>query len=930
MIGKRLAHYDITSQLGKGGMGEVYQAKDQKLGREVAIKVLPEEFARDTDRVARFQREAKLLASLNHPNIAAIHGLEEADGTHFLVLELIEGETLSERLKRGPIPVEEALKLALQIAEALEAAHEKGVIHRDLKPANIKVTPDGKVKVLDFGLAKAYAGAPEDMDLSNSPTLSDAATKQGVILGTAAYMSPEQARGENVDKRADIWAFGVVLFEMLTGRQVFTGKTVSDTLASVLAREPEWKSLPPNLHSRILFLLERCLKKDPKNRYSGISDARIEIQEVLNDPRGVSSQSIQIGESRTKLRTELPWMAAALVLGAIVAGAVIWNLRAPEPRQVMRFSYGLPEVLQSSDLLGLAISPDGKKLVYATDKGFYSRSVDEMEARLIAKTDDRPSFLCISPNGQWIGYESQSDRKMKKIAVTGGAPVILCDTGLRVLGASWSRDETIVYSQLPDGVMRVSANGGTPEPLMKVDLASIQEGGFPAFPRILPDGKTLLYTSVIQLSPLKAKIMLQSLASGEHRELFEGINAEYISTGHLVYGLGAADDADLFAVPFNLDALEVTGSPVSLIEGITERRVSQSGTLAYISRAAAATEAGSNTESTSAAGPERTLWWVDRSGREERIQAPSRGYAYPKISPDGKKIALTATVKANTDIWILDLVRGTLPRLTFHEGADYQPVWTPDGQQIAYSCMGQDAILRGGISGIFWKAADGTGESEFLASTPGKFLFPYSWTEDGKILIAGDIGLDVQTFDVGMLSMEEDRSYTPLLKEDYRETQPQLSPDGRWLAYSSDESGEGQVYVRPFPDVAKGGRWQVSTNGGNSPRWSPDGSELYYLIGGEIAEAVMAVEVETEPTFNPGKPKVLFRGNYLGTLPSNGTPYDIHPDGKRFLMMKEFSTTAEESTTEKAANVESKTAEPLKINIVVNWFEELKSRVPVP
>jgi serine/threonine-protein kinase len=388
MIGKTLGNFEITSQLGRGGMGEVYQAKDRKLGRDVAIKVLPEEFAKDTDRVARFQREAKLLASLNHPNIAAIHGLEESEGTNFLVLELVEGQTLADRIKAGSIPVEESLKLALQIAEALEAAHEKGVIHRDLKPANIKVTPDGKVKVLDFGLAKAFAGDREEINLSNSPTLSNAATQQGVILGTAAYMSPEQARGESVDKKADIWAFGVVLFEMLTGRGTFEGRTVSDTLAAVLMREPEWKRLPPNLHPRIRLLLERCLEKDAKNRCSGMGDARADIQKALADPNGMFVQPVTGAEPRTRLRTILPWIAAVVILSAITGG-IVWNLRKPEPRQVMRFDYELPEGQEFGVLPWpvLAVSPDGKRFVYSTSKGLYLHSVDELTAKLVAGTE---------------------------------------------------------------------------------------------------------------------------------------------------------------------------------------------------------------------------------------------------------------------------------------------------------------------------------------------------------------------------------------------------------------------------------------------------------------------------------------------------------------------------------------------------------------
>ncbi|MBP1611037.1 MAG: serine/threonine protein kinase [Acidobacteria bacterium] len=453
MIGKTLGHYQITSQLGKGGMGEVYQAKDQKLGRDVAIKVLPEEFARDADRVARFQREAKLLASLNHPNIAAIHGLEESGGTNFLVLELVPGETLADRIKAGPIPVEESLKLALQIAEALEAAHEKGVIHRDLKPANIKVTPESKVKVLDFGLAKAYAGDREDVNLSNSPTLSDAATQQGVILGTAAYMSPEQARGKPVDKRADIWAFGCVLFEMLTGRAAFSGRDVTDILAAVIRSEPDWKRLPANLHWRLRELLERCLEKEAKDRYSGINDARVEIQKVLADPSGLFAQSVTAKKAQTRLRSMLPWAVA--ILGIVLVGVAVWNLRKPEPRQVMRFEYELPEGQQ---LNGLAVSPDGKQFVYGTANGLYIRSVDELTAKLIAGTEGSTQQPFFSPDGKSIGYFSVNDRQLKKIAISGGAPVTLCAV-TQLLGAWWGADNTILYGQIPGDMMQVSGNG---------------------------------------------------------------------------------------------------------------------------------------------------------------------------------------------------------------------------------------------------------------------------------------------------------------------------------------------------------------------------------------------------------------------------------------------------------------------------------------
>jgi serine/threonine protein kinase len=490
IIGKTLAHYEITSQLGKGGMGEVYQAKDRKLGRVVAIKVLPEEFARDADRVARFQREAKVVASLNHPNIAAIHGLEESDGINFLVLELVEGQTLADRIKAGLIPVEEALKLALQIAEALEAAHEKGVIHRDLKPSNIKVTPDGKVKVLDFGLAKAYAGDREEVNLSNSPTLSDAATRQGMILGTAAYMSPEQARGKAVDKRADIWAFGCVLYEMLTGRVAFQGEDVSEILASVIKGDVNLDLLPANVHPRVREVITRCLQKDLKKRYRDVGDVQFELEHVFADPGGVLVQTVTTVEPRTRLRKMLPWVAAALVLGAIIAGIAVWKLRAPEPRQVVRFHYELPEGQQLSDANAsvLAVSPDGKQFVYSTPKGLYLRSVNEWTAKLISGTEGPTQQPFFSPDGKWVGYFGPTPNQLRKVAVSGGSPIVLCNVDV-LYGANWNADNTIVYGTA-GGIMRISANGGTSEILLKSEPLLFLD------PQILPDGDSILFTSL--------------------------------------------------------------------------------------------------------------------------------------------------------------------------------------------------------------------------------------------------------------------------------------------------------------------------------------------------------------------------------------------------------------------------------------------------
>jgi serine/threonine protein kinase/Tol biopolymer transport system component len=888
MIGKTLAHYEITSQLGKGGMGEVYQAKDKKLGRDVAIKVLPEEFARDTERVARFQREAKLLASLNHPNIAAIHGLEEAEGTNFLVLELVEGETLADRIKAGPIPVEESLKLALQIAEALEAAHEKGVIHRDLKPLNIKVTHDGKIKVLDFGLAKAFAGEQAELNLSNSPTLSNAATQQGVILGTAAYMSPEQARGESVDKKADIWAFGCVLFEMLTGRAAFEGRTVSDVLASVIKSEPVWNRLPPNLSPRIRLLLERCLEKEARNRCSSMGEARADIQKDLADFQGVFAQPVPAAKSLSRSRS-FSWIAAAVVLTAIVAGVAVWKLKPSESRQVIRLDHELPPDQQFGKARGLvlpvlAISPDGRQFVYSTNKGLYLRSINELTARHVAGTDGDAQQPFFSPDGQWIGYWSAAKSQLNKIVVAGGAPVVLCDVGF-FYGASWNADDTITYGQFGRGIMKVSAKGGSPESLMATGIRPV------GFPQILPDGRSVLFT----LSEAPTRIMVHSYKSGESKELLKGDTARYLPTGHIIYAKGN----NLFAVRFDVHKLEVSGTGVPVLEGVLRTgegislyAVSDSGTLVYVPGTAVVPASG------------RTLVWVDRNGKEEPLTAPTNTYYSPRISPDGAKVALGFSAEANTDIWIWDLVRVAMIRLTLDPGADVAPVWTPDGKRIVFCSNRKDS------GSLHWRAADGTGKDEPLGSPPGRILMPASWSQDGKTLVVVE-GTPALEFDIGVLSMESGRSYKPLLKEKYNEYQPRISPDGRWMAYASNESGRIEVYVRPFPDVDKG-RWQVSTSGGNSPLWSRDGRELFYFSDG----SVMAVTVKTEPNFSPGTARTLFRGTYEGPYLNSSASWDLSPDGKRFLMMKEVSA---------ASPAEG----PRKINIVVNWFEELKQRVPV-
>jgi serine/threonine protein kinase len=896
MIGKTLGHYQITNELGRGGMGEVFQAKDQVLGRDVAIKVLPEEFAKDADRVARFQREAKVLASLNHPNIAAIYGLEESGGTNFLVLELVEGKTLADRIKSGPIPVEEALKLALQIAEALEAAHEKGVIHRDLKPANIKVTSDGKAKVLDFGLAKAFAEEQSGLNLSNSPTLSNAATQQGIILGTAAYMSPEQAKGKAVDKRADIWAFGVVLFEMLTGRQQFTGESTSEILASVLKSEPEWNRLPQNLHPRIRLLLERCLEKEPRNRYSGMSDARVDLQKALADPSGLMAQPGTTVGPRGKLSIILPWAAATLVLGSMVAGVAGWYLRKPEPHQVILFEYDLAEGQQFSafNMPGspLAVSPNGKQFAYSTRKGLYLRSMDELTAKLISGTEESTQQPFFSPDGKWIGYFSDGERKLKKISVTGGTPVVICEIQ-QLLGASWCEDNTIVYGQYGGDIMQVPANGGTPKSIVKrKSAASVLVN-----PQILPGAKGVLYQTTPGLNIAKSKVIVQSLKSVETKELFAGMEPRYLPTGYIAYSLL---NGSLFVVPFDADRLEIKSEPVSVLEGVIHPAISESGTVVYIP-----TGPGAPPGESAIGG---TLVWVNRQGKEEPLSAAPAIYRSFRISPDGKRIALAIGLNDNASIWILDLDRASRTRLTFDEEGtnSLNPIWMPDGKRIIYNSSRQ-----GFASGdIYWMASDGTGEAEKLASSPG--LVAESLSKDGKTLVTRAGTYSSPHSDIGTLSMEGGHASKPLLQEKYEESNARISPDGKWIAYQSNESGRFEIYVRPFPDVNQH-KWPVSTSGGDTPLWSPDGRELFYRND----DATIAVPVEIQPTFKPGKPTLLFRGEYQANRSQTFalTYWDISPDGKRFLMLKE--------------NMSDIRAAAHKITVVVNGLEELKQKVPV-
>ena len=890
--GTKLGHYEISTLLGKGGMGEVWRARDTKLGREVAIKTLPEEFAKDADRLSRFEREARLLASLNHPNIAAIHGFEEDNGTHFLVLELVEGDTLADQLKRGAIPVEESLKLALQIAEALESAHEKGVIHRDLKPANIKVTPDGNVKVLDFGLAKAFVGDEAHTSVSNSPTLSMAATEQGVILGTAAYMSPEQASGEGADHRADVWAFGVVLFEMLTGRRLFTGKTATHVLASVLKTEPNWTTLPPNLHPRIRFLLERCLDKLAKDRLSSISDARVEVEKALAEPGVVLTQPIPEA-AKTAKPSMLPW-AVAVVL-AVVAGAAGWILRAPEPAPVSRSSFVLPEDQQLSARTALALSPDGSRMVYAANGQLYLRAMDTLESAPISGTDENVEQPFFSPDGEWVGYWSADDGQLKKVAVAGGAPVTLCDSPIRPSGPpDWGTDDFIVWGNA-EGVLRVSDNGGTPELL--VNPEGMPEGivGAPRNVQVLPGGDFVLFG--VGTTRFEGLAVVQSVESGEQTVLFPGVRARYVPTGHIIYTVGDV----LFAVPFDPATLEVTGGPVSMVEGVQpsspQYAVSDSGTLVFVPGRGSAREFA--------------MALVDRDGVIEPLNVPSALYRHPRVSPDGTQVAVYSDDDDNerSFVWVYDLSGDTTIRQLTFDGRNGFPIWTPDGEWITFAST-RDAEQAGSAS-IYRTRADGSGVAERLTTAEeGEFHLPESYSGDGRLSLRSNAG---GTDGVWTLLGEDGAE--PEVFIDVPESNQAgsvFSPDGNWIAYHSNESGQYEIYVQPFPPT--GAKSQITQTGGLWPLWSPDGSQLFFqqLAG----TGLTAVDIETTPAVTFGSQQPI----PIVTNTSDRRDVDIMPDGERFVAVLP------------AADVETQgeQAPAGQINIVQNWFEELKERVPVP
>jgi serine/threonine protein kinase/Tol biopolymer transport system component len=879
MIIKALAHYEITSQLGKGGMGEVYRATDKKLGRDVAIKVLPQEFARDADRIARFQREAKLLASLNHPNIAAIYGLEESGGTNFLVMELVEGETLADRIGRGPVPVEESLKLALQIAEALEAAHEKGVIHRDLKPANIKVTPDDKVKVLDFGLAKAFAGEQAELNLSNSPTISQAATQQGVILGTAAYMSPEQARGKPVDKRADIWAFGVVLYEMVTGRKLFEGEDLTETLASVVMKEPDLGGVP----SRLRKVLEACLQKDPGKRLHAIGDWKL----LLDTGPAENQLRAEARPAGTRL---IPWAVAALAIVAAIALWVLWRQAPEEHSQHLSVAvYSQPWFLE--------ISPDGKRLLTVFSQNNLTlirlRSFDSWDWVPLSYTDAaRTPFW--SPDSRFIGFFA--DGKLKTIPAAGGPAKDLCSETGSGYGGTWNREGVILFASDDGKLRRVDKDGGECS-LVGNDSPDLVRNSFPTF---LPDGNSFLYVRSAVGDPAASGVYLSSLDGLEpHRILADQSSVVYVppagsGPAHLLF----RRENTLMAQPFDVGRLEPVGDPFRVAgeasDSFNPGQVAASyanGTLVYL-----------------AGRPDTSqLTWVNREGEEMGTAGPQVEQYGVSLSLDGNMVlTMRPDSMSLSALWLYDLSRGSDNPLMTQAS---RPVWFPDGKRALVGMNGSEGI------GFYIKDTTGVGQAKLafqVDSDPRKI--PSGFSPDGKYLIFTVVDPQTQA-DIWYMPWSDNPDWSDAVKliaTDAIESQGQVSPKGKWIAYTKAGPENLSVYISSFPSPDSFTR-KVSLGMAMEPRWNADGSELFFRgpRSGKTSEpdewSLFSASVQPDQSggLDIGMPQELFLMHSDMIIPEGNTwSYAPSPDGQRFLVNKDTDP-----------------GQPT-INVITNWRPE--------
>jgi len=911
--GTRIGHYEILDAIGAGGMGEVYRARDTKLGREVAIKVLPEAFARDSTRMARFGREAKLLAALDHPNIASIYGIEDSGATRALVMQLAAGPTLADRIAQGPIPIEDALLVAKQMADALEYAHEKAIIHRDLKPANVKVAADDTAKILDFGLAKAMEAELSREEIANSPTISRLATQAGVLLGTAAYMSPEQAKTKPVDRRADIWAFGCVLYEMLTGKRIFRGESVTETLAAVIKNEPDWSQLPAETPMRVRVLLQRCLQKDPKQRLRDIGDARISLEEVLSGaPEGVSSAGVSPALATPTWRRALPWaLFGVTAVGLVALAFVHFREKSSAPAPVQRFEIAAPD--PSAGSLSL-LSPDGKWLVLGNlapvGARLWLRRMDSLEAHPIAGTEGSNGIPFWSPDSRFIAFGA-GDGKLKKVDTEGGPAQVLCDASQPVLGGFWTSDDKIIFgdpTRLP-GLWEVPAAGGVSSPLPGLGQAAAVGRLFPV---PLPDGRNFLYYEGTQVG---GDVYVGSLdsKSGQQKpkKLLAGIapgivyapSPDDANVGYVLFVRGTALGASagtLIAQPFDLRKLDLTGEPVPLAQGVPPTNFSTSleGTLVFGS-------AGSG-------GGLSQLTLFDRQGKILGTVGEPGIYQDVQFSPDAKRVvASRLSPSGSQNLWMTDIVRGISTRFTFDSGGDNLPVWSPDGSRIAF------ASDRGGVSELYQKLSNGGSEDELLLKFDYSVV-PLSWSGDGRFLLFGGPSVAEPIISVMPLDEKAHATGKPFLfvgKGVGIAERFSPGPQGRplWVAYSSSESARWEVYVRPFDPNSPtgtppgGGKWQVSTQGGTSPRWNSNGKELFYVAPDGT---VMSVEVSGNAVFQAGVPKALFKPEGLAPQPAEYVYWDASSDGKKFIFAVSPSANA--------------AAPPARFTVVLNWPSLLK------
>jgi len=884
--GARIGQYEIVTLLGAGGMGEVYRARDARLQRDVAIKIVRDLAAGGPDRVARFRREAQVLASLNHPHIGAIYGVEDIGESGALVLELIDGPTLADRIARGPIPLDEAIAIARQVADALAAAHDHGVIHRDLKPANIKLRPDGTVKVLDFGLAKVFADESGASEPFNSPTLSLGATHAGVILGTAAYMSPEQARGKAVDKRTDVWAFGCVLYEMLAGRRAFGGDEVSDTLAFVITREVDWNALPKETPAPIRRLLRRCLEKDRARRLRDVGDAALD----LSDVSGVAEPGQVLGAAAGARRRPL---AIGLAAGAVAATAALLVARSWQtvpPRALERFTIVAPSnaaLVATVSLRTTAISPDGRRILYVTVDGrLMMRTLDRLDVVPLLESGlhSAPFF---SPDGNSVGFFTLGTSEMFRVPVAGGPTIPVARSVGVSRGATWLPDDSIVFATTAaaTGLLRVPSSGGDPKAITVPDARAGEADH--VWPEALPGGHAVLFTVMSGSGVANAQIAAVDVQTGARKNLLRGgTNAIYLPTGHLLYSAGGS----MRVVPFDADRLEIRGEPVPVPEPITvssvgavNASISGDGTLAYV-------------PGTGMNAAERSLAWVDRTGHEELIDTPAAPFAVPRVSPDGGRVV--AHLEADTsDVIVTDLRRHNQVRLTFGKAPSLRPMWSADGKWV---------LFRSDVAGpaIYRKASDGGGSIERVTPVVGDGSV-HAVTPDGRTIVYAQISENTAR-DLWMVDIDGKDKPQPLVVEPGDQANAVISPDGHWLAYHSSEAGE--IYVRPFPNVADG-KWQLVTKGAKWPLWSRDGKELFYVT----ARGIMSIAVDTsQQTFHWGSPTLLFEASY-SAFPGLAGPrnYDQAPDG-RFLVIKERQGTS-----------------PGALVIVKNWFDEIKRLAPV-